>query len=101
MQSTIIDARTVLESRDPASFETRNRMTLYEKTTLTGARMEQLRHGAPSTLTEDEVIEFRGDLWKIVEAELEQHKIPLMICRTLPSGKKEFWKTDELIIPKN
>lgn len=99
MQTTIVDSKTVLVSRDPTTFETRNRMTLYEKTTLIGTRMEQLRHGAPSTLTPDEMNGFHGDLWKIVEAELQQNIIPLMICRTLPTGKKEFWKTEELIIP--
>lgn len=74
-------------------------MTIYEKTTILGVRMEQLSHGAPSTLPFERVKELMGNVWKVAEEELAQGVIPLMICRTLPDQTKEYWRVEELTLP--
>jgi hypothetical protein len=37
-------------------------------------------------------------LRKIAEEELKTHRLPMMICRKLPNGKKEYWRLDDLIL---
>ena len=76
--------------------KTRNILTKYEKVQLIGTRAEQLRRGAIPTIKIDTEKEF--DPRAIAYEELMQRKIPLGIVRTLPNGKTETWKIDDMII---
>lgn len=68
-------------------------LTKYEKTRILGVRTKQLNQGAEpfiqieTTLIDSEVI---------AEKELENKMLPFIIVRPLPSGKKEFWKLEDL-----
>jgi DNA-directed RNA polymerase subunit K/omega len=68
-------------------------LTKYEKTKILGVRTRQLNQGAepfikiPPTLIDSEII---------ADKELESKMLPFIIVRPLPSGKKEFWKLDDL-----
>ena len=72
-------------------------MSVYERTSMVGARLSQLAHGAKSTLSEDELYSCK-DIREIAEKELRNKKMPLMLKRILPNNEIEFWKLDDLII---
>jgi DNA-directed RNA polymerase subunit K/omega len=82
---------------DPSKFLTNNIMTKYEKTTVVGVRMEQLAFGAPSTLDRETLKKMAG-VKEIAQEELNQKKIPFMLCRTLPDKSEEYWRLEDLII---
>ena len=72
-------------------------MTKFEKTTMLGVRMEQISQGSPSVLN-DEELKGLVTIEDIVLKELELRKIPFMVLRTLPSGKQEVYKVEDMII---
>ena len=85
----------IVETYDPAKNTTRNMMSKYEKAKVVGLRLQQIAAGASS------LVETKGmkDIRQVVDAEMEQKKLPFMIVRTLPNGIKEFWKVKDMIIP--
>ena len=79
--------------------QTRNIMSIYEKTALLGTRMQQLISGSPTTLTAEELNELTDKSPKgIAYSELEKKKIPMKLCRNLPNGTKEYWDISDLRI---
>ena len=58
-------------------------MTKFEKIRIIGQRAEQISYGAPPNVD----ISGLTDAISIAEKELKEHKIPLIITRTLPNGK--------------
>lgn len=74
-------------------------MTRFEQTTMLGVRMEQLAQGSPSVLS-DEELKGLTSVEAIANKELELKKIPFMVLRTLPSGKQEIYKVEDLDIFK-
>lgn len=86
----------IIGSYDPSNNKTMNILTKYEKTKIIGMRMEQLaRSGIP-------YVEFKGafDPYAIALMELEENKLPFMICRTMPNGEKEYWRLKDMVIPR-
>ena len=70
-------------------------LTRYERASIMGRRMEQLQRGAipfveipagTSTNAHD-----------VALLELEQRKLPFIVVRKLPDGKKEEWRLSELL----
>lgn len=69
-------------------------MTEYERVRLIGDRARQLSLGAKSMIKGVENM----DPKEVAKLELKKKVLPLIIIRTLPSGKKEKWKVSELEI---
>jgi DNA-directed RNA polymerase subunit K/omega len=68
-------------------------LTKYEKTRILGVRTKQLNQGAEPFIKIDGSL---IDSEVIAEKELENKVLPFIIVRPLPSGKKEFWKLEDL-----
>lgn len=94
MSKIIEDYNDIIKQYDPKNNVTRNVLTRYEKAKIIGMRLEQLARGAPVYVD----VPDKSDLRTIVLMELEQRKIPFMIARTLPNGKKEYWRIDDVIV---
>lgn len=92
MNSEIITFDDTLKNKNRKSFKY---LTIYEKTSIFGLRKQQLVNGANSYLTTKE-LENISNIQQIVEKEFILNKLPLMICRTMPNGIKEYWKLEEL-----
>jgi DNA-directed RNA polymerase I, II, and III subunit RPABC2 len=69
-------------------------LTKYEKTRILGLRVSQLNEGAPRYIKSNTII----DNNIIAEKELRHKKLPFIISRPLPNGKKEYWKLQDLEI---
>jgi DNA-directed RNA polymerase subunit K/omega len=72
-------------------------LTIYEKTSILGLRMQQLMLGAPSTISDTDIRQF-NNVEDIVLEELKQKKLPYIICRRLPGNTKEYWHLNDLHI---
>ena len=73
-------------------------MTKYEKTRILGLRLTQLNKGAkPFVETKNKII----DNNIIAQKELKEKKLPFIIMRPLPNGKREYWKLNDLEIIEN
>jgi hypothetical protein len=92
MNSEIITYNDTIKSENRQSFKF---LTIYEKTSIFGLRKQQLVNGANSYLTQKE-LENVSNITQIVEKEFKLNKLPLMVCRTMPNGIKEYWKLEEL-----
>lgn len=85
----------ILKNYDPSKNTTRNILTKFEKVKIIGLRMEQLQRGAKPYVEFDKS---QFDPHKIAHDELQQRKIPFMICRTLPNNEKEYYRLDDMVI---
>ena len=70
-------------------------MTKFEKAKLLGVRAEMIASGDKPMV---EIVGKVNNAYEIALMELKQKKIPLIIRRTLPNGKIEDWRVEELII---
>lgn len=77
-------------------------LTKYEKTRILGLRISQLNRGAKPfiDLSKYESQKFI-DNHIIAESELRQKKLPYIIMRPLPDGRREYWKLEDLEIVSN
>lgn len=77
-------------------------LTKYEKTRVLGLRISQLNRGAKPfiDLSKYESQKFI-DNHIIAESELRQKKLPYIIMRPLPDGRREYWKIEDLEIVSN
>lgn len=66
-------------------------LTKFEKARILGVRMQQISSGAPPLVNTKGL----NTIVDVVKAEIMQRKIPFIIRRTLPNGKKEDWRIDE------
>jgi DNA-directed RNA polymerase subunit K/omega len=73
-------------------------MTKYEFDTLIGLRTMHLSRGATVfvNIEENYKIEKNMDLRKIAIRELKEKRLPYIIVRTMPNGKKEYWPVAKL-----
>jgi DNA-directed RNA polymerases I, II, and III subunit RPABC2 len=70
-------------------------MSKFEKAKLLGVRAEMIASGdAPMV----DVPKNISTAYEIALLELEKNKIPLIIRRTLPNGKYEDWRIEEMIV---
>ncbi len=96
MTSKIVeDYNDIMTNYDPRQNITKNILSKYEKTKILGMRMEQLARSAKPYV---DIKNREYDPYKIAQEELMSRKIPFMICRTLPNGKKEYWRLDDMLI---
>ncbi len=70
-------------------------LTKYEKAQVIAVRAEQISNGSPTFIELDGTLTDPRD---IARAELFNGKIPFIIKRTLPNGKHESFKLQELLI---
>lgn len=92
----IEDFGDIIKNYDPNKNKTRNILSKYEKVKIIGTRAEQLQRGSPPMIKLDGNVPF--DPRAIAYEELKQRKSPMMICRRLPDGTKEYWRLDDMII---
>jgi DNA-directed RNA polymerase subunit K/omega len=85
----------IIKAYDPEKNTTRNILTKYEKVKIIGLRMEQLQRGAQPCVEYDPN-NFAPHT--IATQELMERKIPFMVCRTLPNGRKEYWRLDDMFV---
>ena len=68
-------------------------LTKYERSKVLGLRSKQLNSGAePFVQVPSGVL----DGYLIAELELKEKKLPFIIIRPFPNGKKEYWKVSDL-----
>lgn len=92
---SIEDYHDIIKSYDPSNNSTRNILTHYEKVKVVGLRAEQLQRGAQPFVDFDKK---KFDPIKVAMMELEQRKLPFMLCRTLPNGQKEYWRLEDMVV---
>ena len=71
-------------------------LTKYEKTRILGTRISQLNDGAKPYINIENTVIIDNNI--IAEKELLEKKIPIIIMRPLPNGKKEYWRLSDLEI---
>jgi len=77
-------------------------LTKYEKTRILGLRISQLNRGAKPFIDLSKYESQRFiDNHIIAESELRQKKLPYIIMRPLPDGRREYWKLEDLEIVSN
>ena len=74
-------------------------LTKYERARILGLRISQLNKGARPyiQINHTHII----DTHIIAEQELKEKRLPFIIMRPLPNGKKEYWKLEDLEIIEN
>ena len=74
-------------------------LTKYEKARVLGLRISQLNKGAKPYIENKNhhII----DMHIIAETELKEKRLPFIIMRPFPNGKKEYWKLEDLEIIEN
>lgn len=92
----IEDFADIMKNYDPNKNISKNILSKYEKVKIIGARAEQIQRGSPINIPVDPNVPF--DARKIAIEELKLGKIPMMICRKMPDGTKEYWRLDDLVI---
>ena len=70
-------------------------LTKYEKSRILGLRISQLNEGAVPLVTLNHKI---IDNHLIAHQELIEKKLPFIIMRPLPNGKKEYWRLQDLAV---
>jgi DNA-directed RNA polymerase I, II, and III subunit RPABC2 len=95
MTKIVEDHEDVMRGYDITKYVTRGTMTKYEKTKIIGMRLEQLARGAATLIDTVECKSLRD----VVIKELADKKLPFIIIRTLPNGKKEYWRVCDLVDP--
>lgn len=96
MSSKIDDFGDIMKNYDPNRNKTKNIMSKYEKVKIIGVRAEQLQRGATPLVPIDVTKSF--DPRMIAHQELQERKLPMMLCRKLPDGTREYWRIDDMII---
>ena len=92
--SAWFDDRGRLGNYNPNDNSTVPFLTVYEKTHILGTRMTQLANGAKSFLKRDELK--ARSIKEIAHMEFDQRKLPFILIRTMPNGKKEYWRLSDL-----
>ncbi len=75
--------------------QTINKLTKYERTTVVGARAQQLANGAKPFVKVDKK---DCDVTYIAIKELNENKLPFIIKRKITENKVEYWRLSDLII---
>ena len=95
MSKVIQDYNELMKDYDPRKNQTKAILSKYEKTKIIGMRMEQLvRNATPYVTIKDGAF----DPTEVATRELMERKLPFMIQRTLPNGKTEVYKLEDVMI---
>ncbi len=84
--------KQIMANYDTSKYISTNVLTKFEKTKIIGSRMEQLARGATPYVSTKGL----NDIKSIVMKEMDEKKIPFIVTRSLPNGKKEYWKLKDL-----
>ena len=76
-------------------------LTKYEKARILGLRISQLNKGAKPFIVFDDESRKVIDTYLIAEKELREKRLPYIIMRPIPNGKKEYWSLRDLEIIDN
>lgn len=76
-------------------------LTKYEKARILGLRISQLNKGAKPFIKFDDESRKVIDTYLIAEKELREKRLPFIIMRPIPNGKKEYWSLRDLEIIDN
>lgn len=100
--SEVITYNEIKEKYNPREYKSKAFMTKYEFSKILGLRMEQLSRNAPTLVDISKYMSTNHvnheTFSKIAQEEIKKNLIPFMIGRTLPNGKKEYWKLEDMII---
>lgn len=88
---------SLIKAYNPTKNVSVNFMTKFELASVLGVREEQIAQGSPSVLTNEEMANMTSPRM-VAERELLEKKLPFMVLRTLPSGKQELWRIQDLHI---
>lgn len=92
--SKIEDINDIMKTYDPNENKSKNILSKYERVAIISQRAEQIARGAIPyvkwTLSFNPI--------EIAKEELRQRKIPIMLLRIMPNGKKEYWRLQDMII---
>lgn len=93
--TSLLDFDDMMATHDVANNRSTPYMTRYERAKVLGVRAEQIARGAvPMIAVED--LPMDASAADIAEAELRCGRIPFVLARTMPDGRKETWRTSEL-----
>lgn len=95
MTKIIEDFDDIMLNYDLSKYTTRPLMTRFERAKIVGMRLEQLARGAPTLVDTSKCHSIRD----VVLKELDEKKLPFIIIRSLPNGKKEYWRVADLVVP--
>jgi DNA-directed RNA polymerase subunit K/omega len=91
--------KLILSASPPLNADPQHRsypfLTQYEKTHVIGKRANMLSQGARPYV---DVPPHITDVSDIARLELEQRRLPFIICRTMPNGTHEMWRLADLLI---
>lgn len=101
----------IMKFYDPSKNITKPVITKYERAIVLGQRIEQLARGAQpfidvhAQLDGKELESMTAFAQRdkvspeaIAERELLERKLPFVIKRTLPNGKAEYWRIEDMIV---
>jgi DNA-directed RNA polymerase subunit K/omega len=91
---SVISYDELIEGYNPEANKTSKILSKYEITKILGLRMEQIARSGKTFVEIKEPFNPR----ELAERELNENKIPFLICRTLPNGVKEYWRLKDMII---
>lgn len=96
MTKIVEDYEDIMSNYDTSKYITRPHMTRYELAKVVGMRLEQLARGAQTLIDDNKCKSIR----EIVMKELDEKKLPFLVVRALPNGKKEYWRVADLVVPR-
>ena len=91
--------KLILTASPPLTADPQHRsypfLTQYEKTHIIGKRANMLSQGARPYI---DIPPHVTNVSDIARLELEQRRLPFIICRTMPNGTHEMWRLADLLI---
>jgi len=88
------DFNDIMENYQTKPHSTKNILSKYEKVKILGLRAEQLQRGAKPYVE----VNLPFNALAIAKKEMEQRKLPFLVCRKLSNGTKEYWRLNDMII---
>jgi DNA-directed RNA polymerase subunit K/omega len=92
IKSTIESYADIMSTYDPSKNTTRNVMSRFERCKIIGMRLEQISRCMPPLVDTTGL----NTIEEIVKEELLQRRIPYIITRAMPNGKKEYWRVSDM-----
>ena len=90
----------IMKTYDPRKNSTNPVITKYERAIVLGQRIEQLARGSQPFIDVSSIDNGGSPMSSenIAEKELLERKLPFVIKRTLPNGKSEYWRIEDMIV---
>lgn len=88
----------LMHSYDPRANKTSPILTRYEKSKILGLRTEQISRGAKPLIDVTDSVFAGLSPANIALEELRQKKTPMVVVRSLPDGRREYWRIRDMAI---